>query len=101
MREIETNDVQARLNQAREWGMLQKTRHATVIGVGGSIEEACLLAEEQIEHTLRFSPYDEAIYGNGSLVVRNGANFYAIPDVALVKGYVPETAWITTADNTH
>lgn len=67
----------------------RKTRRPSkIIGVGNSIDTAIEDAEKKIKHITRFGDYQHVEYGKGSLVLRNGAVFYCIPDVTLYRGTV-------------
>jgi len=67
----------------------EKVRHPSkIIGVGNSIDSAIESAQKKVNHIIRYGEYDHVTYGGGSLVLRNGALFYAIPDVTLYRGTI-------------
>ena len=67
----------------------EKVRHPSkIIGVGNSIDSAIEEAEKQVDKILRFGNYQHSTYGEGSLILRNGALFYCVPDVTLYRGTI-------------
>ncbi len=66
-----------------------KVRHPSkIIGVGNSIDSAIESAQKQVERIIQDGNYNHVTYGKGTLVLRNGALFYTIPDVTLYRGTV-------------
>jgi hypothetical protein len=66
----------------------KKVRHPSIIGIGTSIDSAMESIEKQVEHIMRYGDYQHSTYGEGRIVVTNGAVFYATRDVTLYRGKV-------------